>query len=282
MQFVGRARRRNGVRAAAASALDRRFFKTKLCTFFAEGKCSRGSRCTYAHMQTDLTAPPDLFHTQACREHFLKGFCEQGDACPYAHKMEDLRSVPSRGFYQLRSENQAVEGSNNASSPSSTTATDHTAMEKPTYGSDCGTTSSMTSVKGSYYQALHSRASIDTHRDISRQSTEDVQGDSAWSEFSESDEEAKEGDEDNSASRGPSFQWEKRKMPHKRISWADLGSDSDEEPPPALGLFTNLRRAVSENAPDGGRLELVMKNTFLEAVESKVPGASRRSASAGP
>eukprot|EP00448_Togula_jolla_P030395 CAMPEP_0170624598 /NCGR_PEP_ID=MMETSP0224-20130122/30314_1 /TAXON_ID=285029 /ORGANISM="Togula jolla, Strain CCCM 725" /LENGTH=62 /DNA_ID=CAMNT_0010951123 /DNA_START=56 /DNA_END=241 /DNA_ORIENTATION=- len=59
-----RAKKHNGGRASASSALDRRFFKTKLCTFFAQGMCSRGSRCTYAHRLTEVTTSPDLFHTQ--------------------------------------------------------------------------------------------------------------------------------------------------------------------------------------------------------------------------
>eukprot|EP00448_Togula_jolla_P015761 CAMPEP_0170589008 /NCGR_PEP_ID=MMETSP0224-20130122/11129_1 /TAXON_ID=285029 /ORGANISM="Togula jolla, Strain CCCM 725" /LENGTH=269 /DNA_ID=CAMNT_0010912753 /DNA_START=61 /DNA_END=870 /DNA_ORIENTATION=- len=269
MPYVSRAKRRNGVRAAAASALDRRFFKTKLCTFFAEGKCSRGSRCTYAHAETEVSTSPDLFHTQPCREHFLKGSCEQGDACPFAHKVEDLRTVPSQTFYQLPG--ILNESLNNAASPSSTSA-DHTATERLRYGSDCGSNSASTTItKGSSWR----------NGNISRQSTEDIHGGCALSEFAESDQETWEGADEKSASTGRPFQRQRRQRLGK-MSLADISTGSDEGSPPALDFFIDFRRAVSENAADGGRLELVMKNTFLEAVESIVPGASRRSASAGP
>jgi len=77
--------------------LDARFFKTKLCAFHILGRCSRGMRCTFAHTQENLAAPPDLRCTRPCRYFSARGGCRKGAACSFAHKKEERspRVAPS-------------------------------------------------------------------------------------------------------------------------------------------------------------------------------------------
>lgn len=65
--------------------------KTKICTFFQEGRCARGSSCTYAHGDSELKAPPDLQKTRICKA-WTQGKCSD-DQCTFAHGEHQLRST---------------------------------------------------------------------------------------------------------------------------------------------------------------------------------------------
>lgn len=68
------------------------FFKTRLCKFFAAGKCDRGSRCTYAHGEEGKADLPDFYRTRLCPSFLRKGTCVNGTSCAYAHNKNELRS----------------------------------------------------------------------------------------------------------------------------------------------------------------------------------------------
>ncbi|CAK0798099.1 unnamed protein product [Prorocentrum cordatum] len=65
--------------------------KTRLCGFHAQGNCTRGSACTFAHGISEITKRPDFSRTQVCRSFKTTGRCSMGDACQFAHAAEYLR-----------------------------------------------------------------------------------------------------------------------------------------------------------------------------------------------
>eukprot|EP00923_Selenidium_pygospionis_P037947 GHVN01066394.1.p1 GENE.GHVN01066394.1~~GHVN01066394.1.p1 ORF type:complete len:833 (+),score=97.34 GHVN01066394.1:3703-6201(+) len=69
-----------------------RLYKTTMCAFFAQGKCTRGDSCVYAHADLELRGKPDLFKTQLCRAWQRKGSCERSTNCNFAHGEQELRS----------------------------------------------------------------------------------------------------------------------------------------------------------------------------------------------
>mmetsp|Transcript_46345 Transcript_46345/g.108595 ORF Transcript_46345/g.108595 Transcript_46345/m.108595 type:complete len:194 (-) Transcript_46345:52-633(-) len=66
---------------------------TELCAFFAEGKCTRGNRCTFAHGASQLRSRPDLYKTRLCSSYMLLQQCPYGESCTHAHGEEELREV---------------------------------------------------------------------------------------------------------------------------------------------------------------------------------------------
>jgi hypothetical protein len=75
-----------------AAPLEERFFKTKLCAFWAEGRCLRGSGCKYAHGEQEMQIVPDLTKTALCRNLLNSGKCTAED-CPFAHYIQELRGT---------------------------------------------------------------------------------------------------------------------------------------------------------------------------------------------
>lgn len=65
--------------------------KTRLCDFYAQGRCTRGDACTFAHGIGEITARPDFSCTQVCRSFKTTGRCAMGDACQFAHAAGNLR-----------------------------------------------------------------------------------------------------------------------------------------------------------------------------------------------
>merc|ERR1719265_1104015 len=63
--------------------------KTKLCTFFQEGRCTRGTDCSFAHGDVELRELPDLRKTRLCAA-FAEGNCVDRD-CNFAHGKHELR-----------------------------------------------------------------------------------------------------------------------------------------------------------------------------------------------
>ena len=57
---------------------DMQQYKTSLCSYDQQGKCERGGECTFAHGKSDLI--------RRCKFHFeYKHGCAAGDKCPYSH-----------------------------------------------------------------------------------------------------------------------------------------------------------------------------------------------------
>lgn len=81
----------NDSKLEAAPMPQKTFHKTKLCKFYAQGKCFKGAACGYAHQQADLQPQPDLYRTQICVAFDRWGSCKLGESCPYAHGAEQLR-----------------------------------------------------------------------------------------------------------------------------------------------------------------------------------------------
>lgn len=83
-------------------AVDPTRYKLAVCEFFQEGRCLKGSSCTYAHGEHELRSPPSRVPpagaSQACggmskpgkpgKEpcwFHEKGWCTKGDACKFSH-----------------------------------------------------------------------------------------------------------------------------------------------------------------------------------------------------
>jgi hypothetical protein len=72
-----------------------RLRKTKICSFFQEGRCRRGDACGFAHSLFELEASPDLTKTSICLA-WKEGSCPHSAAqCNFAHGKHDLRAFPS-------------------------------------------------------------------------------------------------------------------------------------------------------------------------------------------
>lgn len=67
--------------------------KTRLCTYFLEGKCGYGTSCTFAHSLLEVKDVPDLAKTQLCKK-FAEGKCTN-ENCTYAHGEAELRDPPN-------------------------------------------------------------------------------------------------------------------------------------------------------------------------------------------
>lgn len=75
-----------------AKADGKMFLKTKMCTFYSRGRCSRGASCKFAHESQELQRMPDLHKTRPCFALLRNGRCKDGSSCQYAHSREELRA----------------------------------------------------------------------------------------------------------------------------------------------------------------------------------------------
>lgn len=73
------------------NSLDQHLGKTKLCHFHVQGLCTRGSRCTFAHGDEEMSVQPNLIKTRMCMN-FQQGKCNY-PYCNFAHSYEELRST---------------------------------------------------------------------------------------------------------------------------------------------------------------------------------------------
>jgi hypothetical protein len=77
----------------APKALDLSLQKTKMCKFFMQGSCTKGTRCNFSHDNNTLKARPSLYRTSLCMAFERSGSCKLGEDCKYAHGREQLRSA---------------------------------------------------------------------------------------------------------------------------------------------------------------------------------------------
>lgn len=94
--------RKSKVAKGAATQRDRsryeqQFLKTKPCSFYAKGKCTRGDQCTFAHGDVELQSLPDLSKTSLCQDYAEFGVCHNLNCC-FAHGVEELRATTK--FYK--------------------------------------------------------------------------------------------------------------------------------------------------------------------------------------
>jgi len=74
-----------------ASRIDSQFFKTSICMFWQQGRCTR-RECRFAHGEQELREVPDLTKTAMCRQMLKNGKCPIKN-CKYAHSRDELRST---------------------------------------------------------------------------------------------------------------------------------------------------------------------------------------------
>jgi len=67
--------------------------RTKLCSFFLQGKCNR-KNCNFAHGEGDLQQLPNYAKTRLCGDFTKTGHCSQGESCRFAHGKEDMAKGP--------------------------------------------------------------------------------------------------------------------------------------------------------------------------------------------
>jgi len=66
------------------------FYKTMMCRFHLNNRCSRGADCQFAHSPEVLRVAPDLTCTKMCPAIIRKGRCEV-PSCRFAHSRSELR-----------------------------------------------------------------------------------------------------------------------------------------------------------------------------------------------
>uniref|UniRef100_A0A0G4HPE5 C3H1-type domain-containing protein n=1 Tax=Chromera velia CCMP2878 TaxID=1169474 RepID=A0A0G4HPE5_9ALVE len=69
---------------------DWKLFKTTICKFALQGKCTKGAECRFAHHISELRQKPDLKKTRLCYK-WLCGQC-QDSTCKYAHGEMELQT----------------------------------------------------------------------------------------------------------------------------------------------------------------------------------------------
>eukprot|EP00931_Biecheleriopsis_adriatica_P105574 TRINITY_DN80144_c0_g1_i1.p1 TRINITY_DN80144_c0_g1~~TRINITY_DN80144_c0_g1_i1.p1 ORF type:complete len:208 (-),score=43.16 TRINITY_DN80144_c0_g1_i1:104-691(-) len=65
--------------------------KTELCSFYANGACKRGAKCSFAHGHEELVTKPNLAKTSIC-EKWARGKCRKSN-CRYAHGSKELQEA---------------------------------------------------------------------------------------------------------------------------------------------------------------------------------------------
>ncbi|CAD7945933.1 unnamed protein product [Amoebophrya sp. A120] len=94
--------------------------KTRICSFWMKGLCSRGSACGFAHGRAQLRQQPDLYKTKRCATFDRYGHCQAGENCRFAHGGDELRrpSFPGETFpHPPASEPDLDTGYNTLASP---------------------------------------------------------------------------------------------------------------------------------------------------------------------
>lgn len=67
-----------------------------MCPYFLMGKCTKGTKCSFAHTKEEVREQPNLRKTKLCKEYTTGKCCNQD--CPFAHGEEELKATPD--FYK--------------------------------------------------------------------------------------------------------------------------------------------------------------------------------------
>merc|ERR1719162_504223 len=81
---------RPNLRAKHATQL----LKTDMCKYFLANRCSKGSKCAFAHDTKEMRAKPNLNKTSMCRSFLQSGNCDNS-SCTFAHSERELRTTSS-------------------------------------------------------------------------------------------------------------------------------------------------------------------------------------------
>eukprot|EP00931_Biecheleriopsis_adriatica_P055810 TRINITY_DN33072_c0_g1_i1.p1 TRINITY_DN33072_c0_g1~~TRINITY_DN33072_c0_g1_i1.p1 ORF type:complete len:255 (+),score=60.95 TRINITY_DN33072_c0_g1_i1:76-765(+) len=90
---------------------ERCVIRTRMCTFFMQGKCSKGESCNFAHGKAYLQAKPQWQKTRLCKDFMKTGFCSAGDDCTWAHGKQELirsKKKPKDPAFQVENPLKAV------------------------------------------------------------------------------------------------------------------------------------------------------------------------------
>jgi len=68
------------------------YYKTMMCRYHMNNRCSRGGGCQFAHSPEDLRVAPDLTRTKMCAAIIRQGRCEVPH-CRFAHSRSQLRTL---------------------------------------------------------------------------------------------------------------------------------------------------------------------------------------------
>lgn len=72
-----------------------KFFKTKMCPWHFNGRCTRAAGCSYAHCESELRP---VFKTRMC-DYIAEGSCPHGGMCIFAHSSEELKPRLNSGDF---------------------------------------------------------------------------------------------------------------------------------------------------------------------------------------
>jgi hypothetical protein len=90
-------------------------FKTKLCQFYVQGKCTYGDKCTFSDDKSafdehgrrlDASKTPLPYKVKLCT-YYVQGTCTKGDDCHYSHDKgvfsdtgKPIKSIPGRKTFR--------------------------------------------------------------------------------------------------------------------------------------------------------------------------------------
>jgi hypothetical protein len=84
--------------------------KTKLCSFWREGRCAKGENCKFAHGDGEVEFQPDLTKTSLCLAWKFGGCRLSSEQCRFAHGMNEIRHVlPEEMLAPQRSEHSGTD-----------------------------------------------------------------------------------------------------------------------------------------------------------------------------
>mmetsp|Transcript_43672 Transcript_43672/g.100782 ORF Transcript_43672/g.100782 Transcript_43672/m.100782 type:complete len:193 (+) Transcript_43672:116-694(+) len=89
----------DGARDRMLKARRQQFHRTRFCTFYQQGRCLRGEKCTFAHSGVEVRSMPNLRKTTLCQAWVWGRSCPlDKEQCDFAHGRADLRTTD--GFWK--------------------------------------------------------------------------------------------------------------------------------------------------------------------------------------
>jgi len=91
----------------AAGPRSNKFQKTKLCTAFFAGRCTKRGRCNFAHSEEEVRPLPNLSQTKLCPNLVCSESCND-PGCTFAHSPEQIRQWHDNNALNARNARNAV------------------------------------------------------------------------------------------------------------------------------------------------------------------------------